>query len=248
MEKNMEFDALFFGAHPDDVEISAGGSIAKLVNEGKNVAVVDLTSGEMGTRGSADERIEESEKAANILGIKNRLNLRIKDGYIDSSEENIYKIIQVLRHFKPKIIIMHPSFERHPDHEAAHRLIRKAMFKSGLIKIDTKYNDIKQERFRIRKMFCYMQSYEFTRKPDFYLDISDTIEQKMNSIKAYKTQVFIPGQSAIDNEITTRLYRPEFLDEIESRAKYFGSLIGVRYAEAFVAIEPVGLSSFSKLL
>jgi N-acetylglucosamine malate deacetylase 1 len=244
---NNETDAMFIGAHPDDVEICSGGAIAKLVKEGRYVTIADLTAGEMGTRGTPEERLEEAKKAAKILGVEERINLGMPDGNIELSQENILKIIRILRLYRPKIIVFHPPFERHPDHEDAHKLIRTAMFKSGLIKIETEYKGIKQDRFRIRKMFCYMQSYQFPEKPDFYVDISETIEQKMESIKAYRTQVFIPGESDPDS-IPTRLYRPEFLDEIESRAKYFGSLTGVRYAEAFMSIEPVGLNSLSALI
>lgn len=240
-------DALFFGAHPDDVELAAGGTVAKLTAEGKKVAVCDLTGGEMGTRGSIFIREKEANAAAEILGLQYRINLGMPDGYLVQTDENVLKVIKVLRRFRPKIVVMNQPIERHPDHESAHRIIRTAMFKSGLQKIETQFNGESQERFRIRKMFCYMQSYEYEGKPSFYVDVSDSFETKMKSIRAYSSQVYVAGESAPD-EPQTRLSRPEFLEEIESRAIYFGTLIGCRYGESFSAVEPLGIWSLSQLM
>lgn len=239
-------DVLVITAHPDDAELSAGGTIAKFTNSGFSVSMVDLTAGEAGTRGTPEIRIAESMAAKEILKIKHRMNLKMPDSKLTISEENILKVITMIRLFKPKIVIMNPEFERHPDHEVAHRLVRKAMFKSGLRKIETSYEEQNLEPHRIRKMYSFMQSYEFKRKPDFFVDISDTFDAKMESIKAYKSQVYTENNSAND-EPETRLSRPEFLQELEARAVYFGSLIGVKYAEPFLSVEPILIKNVSSL-
>ncbi len=246
-ENKYKVDVLAFGAHPDDIEICCGGCLAKLASEGKRTAIVDLTTGQMGTRGTPEIRLEEAEKAKEILGAAFRENLGMQDGNIEISNRTLLKVISVLRKYRPEIVLMHPPFERHPDHENTHKLIRTAMFKAGLKKIETEFEGRPQGRYRIRKMYSYMQSYEFPGKPDFYVDVSDFFDKKMDSIKAYASQVYIKGITP-DSEPVTRLNRPEFLEEIEARSIHFGNLIGVRHAESFLSVEPVGLSSLSKLL
>lgn len=242
-----QIDVLAFGAHPDDIELSCGGTIAKLTKEGKRVIATDMTGGELGTRGTLETRIAESKEAAKILNLSDRINLGLPDGNIEVTIENELNVIYLIRKYRPKAVIMHPGFEHHPDHEATHKLVRKAMFKSGLRKIQTYDNGEMQEPWRIRKLYCYLQSYQFPGKADFYINITDTFETKIKSIEAYKSQVFIPGKSDLSGP-PTRLWRPEFLNEIEARAIYFGTLIGCRYAEAFQSIEPLGLKSISDLL
>jgi bacillithiol biosynthesis deacetylase BshB1 len=244
---NNSIDFLAIGAHPDDIELSCGGTIAKLTGEGKTVVIADLTGGELGTRGSGEIRAQESAEAARILGVKTRVNLGIPDGSVEVNDENVHKIIQVIRRYRPKAVIVNQEYERHPDHEAAHRLLRTAMFKSGLGKYESEYEGKTQEPYRTRKVYSYMQSYEFRNKNVFFVDISDTFETKMKAISAYVSQVYVPGQSDM-NGPTTRLSRPEFIDELKSRAMYWGSLVGVRYAEAFCSIEPVVIRNISDLL
>ncbi|MGA2297964.1 MAG: bacillithiol biosynthesis deacetylase BshB1 [FCB group bacterium] len=239
-------DVLAIGAHPDDVELTAGGTVAKLTKEGKTVAMVDFTQGELGTRGNENIRRTEAAKAAEILGVKFRENLFMPDGYVKVTDDNILKVINILRKYRPKAVLINPPFERHPDHEASHNILRTAMFKSGLRKIQTEFEGQPQEPWRIRKMYAYMQSYQFTRHPDFYIDISETFETKMNAIKAYVSQVYVEGMSDPGGPVT-RLSRPEFLRELEARAIYFGTQVGYRYAEAFYSVEPVGISSLSAL-
>jgi len=240
-------DVIAFGAHPDDVELSAGGTVAKLVQDGKKVAIVDFTEGESGSRGTPEQRLKESEKSAKILGVSFRENFGLPDTRLFVTEEAIQKTIIALRKYRPEAVLLNPPFERHPDHQAAHGIVRNAMFKSGLIKYETEFEGIKQARFRIRKMFSYQQSYEFETKASFYVDITDTFGLKMKSIKAFSSQVFVPGESDPEGPVT-RLSRPEFLEEIESRAIYFGTLTGVRYAEPFLSVEAVGVNSLSDLL
>lgn len=240
-------DMLVIDAHPDDAEITCGGAIARLTAEGGKVAVIDCTRGEMGTRGNPDLRLHESLAATKILGISHRINLGMMDGFIDENPESLYQVITYIRKFKPKMIVTHPPFERHPDHEAVNRLVRNAIFKSGLTKIHTEINGEQQDIYRIRKLYCFMQSYQFERKPDFYIDISDYNEQKIKAIEAFSSQVYVPGYNS-ESEPKTKLSSPEFKEELIARARYFGGLIGVRYAEAFISIEPFGFRSFSSLL
>lgn len=243
---NFEVDVLAFGAHPDDVEIACGGTLAKLVHEGYSVAVVDMTSGEMGTRGTPKHRLEEAENARQLLGIKFRENLLLKDGNLTPTDESIGKTIVMLRKYRPKIVLFSPQFERHPDHEGLHSIIRKSMFLSGLVKYETQCEGENQKPWRIRKIYCYMQSYPFQKNPDFFVDISDFYEIKIKAIKCYASQVFVEGLSK-SNEPQTRISRPEFFEELEARARYFGSLVGFKYAEPFYSVEPIGLQSLSKL-
>jgi bacillithiol biosynthesis deacetylase BshB1 len=240
-------DVLAFGAHPDDVELAAGGTVAKLAEDGRTVAVVDFTRGEMGTRGTPEIRLQESEAAARIMNVKFRENLGLPDCNLKLTDEAAYKTIQMIRKYRPAIVLMNSEFERHPDHEAVHAIVRNAMFTSGLRKYVTELDGEQQKVHRIRKMFSYQQSYEFRHGNIFYVDISSTFQKKMDSIKAYASQVWVPGISSPDGPVT-RLSRPEFLEEIEARCISNGIKIGCRYAEAFSSVEPLGIENLSKFL
>jgi len=241
-----QYDCMVIGAHPDDAELCCGGTIAKLTKDDKKVVLVDCTEGEMGTRGTNEIRLEEAIIAAKILGVDDRINLGMKDGFIRTTEENLYKIVQVIRRFRPKIILMHPWYERHPDHENVNSLVRDALFKCGLRKYITEFDGREQDIFRTRKVFMYQQAYQFPKNPDFFVDISDVHNIKFDAIRAFSSQVFVPGQ--YENEPKTRLSSPEFMVELESRARYYGGLCGVKYAEAFLTVEPIILSNLSKLI
>ncbi|MGB9852369.1 MAG: bacillithiol biosynthesis deacetylase BshB1 [Candidatus Kapaibacteriota bacterium] len=245
--RDFEVDLLAFGSHPDDVEIACGGTIAKLVREGFACAIVDMSLGELGTRGTPEVRLQEAEEARNVLGAQFRENLKLPDGFTSPTKEAILETIRVLRKYRPKMVLFSSAFERHPDHEALHKIVRRAMFLSGLRKIETFEFGKPQEPWRIRKMYCYMQSYPFPKEPSFYVDITDVYDVKMQAIKCYSSQVFVEGKSN-PAEPTTRLSRPEFFDELEARARYFGTLVGLKYAEAFLSVEPLGIASLSKLL
>lgn len=244
----MNIDLLVIGAHPDDSELCSGGAIAKITQNGGTVVLIDCTSGEMGTRGTKEIRQKEALNAAAILGVEKRFFLDMTDGSIENNIENQYKIIPYIRYYKPKAIITHPPFERHPDHEAVNKIVRDANFKAGLGKVETTWDGNKQDRHRVRKIFCSMQSYDFPVKPSFFVDITDVIETKQESIKAYKSQVFISGESSAKDGPETRLYRPGFLEQKLARDNYFGSLIGCNYAEPYLSVEPIGVSNISKLL
>ncbi|GAB1370820.1 bacillithiol biosynthesis deacetylase BshB1 [Candidatus Kapaibacterium sp.] len=241
------YDCMVIGAHPDDAELCCGGTIAKLTREGKKVVLVDLTRGEMGTRGNSDIREQEAIDAAKILGVDERINLEMRDGFIRNDEESIYKIVSVVRKFRPKIILMHPWFERHPDHENTHYLVRDSLFKCGLRRFETFDEQGKpHEIYRTRRIFCYMQAYQFPKPADFFVDITDVHDIKIDAIKAFSSQVFVPGK--YESEPKTRLSSPEFMEELVARARYFGGLNGVKYAEGFLSVEPIIMDSLSKLL
>lgn len=231
----MLLDVLIFAAHPDDAELSMGGTITKLSKLGFKVGVIDLTKGELGTRGTPDTRKKEADKASKILKIALRENLGLKDGTIKFNEDYLRKIISKIRKHKPKLVFAPYFNDRHPDHIGASQLVKEAFFFSGLPKIETKENDRIQIPFRPQKLFYYMQTYEFT--PSFIYDISETFETKMKAILAYDTQFHNPESK----EPETFISQPIFLQFIEARAKYFGFKIGKQYGEAFFCEEEIEL-------
>ncbi|MBA4406557.1 bacillithiol biosynthesis deacetylase BshB1 [bacterium] len=227
----MILDVLVFAAHPDDAELSMGGTIAKLTDSGFKIGVVDLTRGELGTRGSADIRKHEALKAGEVLKILHRENLGFKDGALKFNEEFLNRIISKIRKHQPKIIFAPYFNDRHPDHIGASQLVKEAMFFSGLSKIATEDNGRIQSPYRPNKLFYYMQTYEF--KPTFIIDISGYFETKMKAIFAYDTQFHNPDSL----EPETFISSPNFLKFIEARAKYFGFKIAKDYGEAFFCEE-----------
>lgn len=241
----MKVDVLAIGAHPDDVEFTSAGTILKLVAQGKKVAIVDCTEGEMGSRGTVEIRRKEAEKAAELLGIVERKNLGLPDSFLQDNPDFVLEIVKVLRYFRPEIVLFPPPFERHPDHEVTHTIVRKALFLSGLVNLQTTYQEQKQKPWKVQWAFSYMQAYQI--QPDFYVDISDVFEKKMEVVKAYQSQVYNP-QADHQYGPMTFISSPHFLEMLESRARYFGTLIGVKYAEAFTSLTPVGLPSLSVFL
>jgi N-acetylglucosamine malate deacetylase 1 len=243
------FDALWIAAHPDDAELTCGGTIAAMVQEGKRVAIVDCTRGELGSRGTPETRREEAIAASSILGIAERWNLGIPDGDVTITPDHVQRIVVALRYFCPTLLLFPPDFDRHIDHEDVHRLVRKAHFASGLRKVETMLNGQLQIPFRPKRMFAYMQTY--TIPADLYVDTSTTFDAKIASMRAYSTQ-FHTGKTlnsgTTDDEPQTFISRPEFVEFIEARARYFGERIGVKYAEAYQTIEPLGIASLSLLL
>jgi N-acetylglucosamine malate deacetylase 1 len=239
----MKLDVLAIGAHPDDIELSCGGTVAKLARQGKKVGIVDLTQGEMGTRGSAEIRLQEAERAGEILGLAMRRNLKFYDGKFTTGHINKLRLIRVIREFRPEVLLIPHWLERHPDHERTHRLARDAWFYSGLTKIRTEEEDgTVLEAFRPKVCFHYMQKYEF--EPSFIVDITDVHDIRMEAIRAFKSQFHDPGSSDPD----TFLSSPHFMQFLETRARYYGDRIGVRYGEPFYAIESVGVGSLFDLV
>jgi N-acetylglucosamine malate deacetylase 1 len=231
----MKLDILAIGAHPDDVELACGGTVAKSVKAGYKVGLVDLTEGELGTRGNKKIRSKEAAKAAKILGVIVRENLRIPDGKIEVTTVNMNKVITLYRKYRPEIILIPHWQERHPDHVHAHQLCREAQFYSGLRKISIRTYGKKLQPWRPHKYLHYMQKHEFT--PSFIVDISDVFDIRVEAIKAHSSQFYNPESS----EPETFLSQKSFLDFMEIRMKYYGQQIGVQYGEPFYSVEPIGI-------
>jgi bacillithiol biosynthesis deacetylase BshB1 len=234
--KGMELDLLAIGAHPDDVELSCGGTIAKCVKLGYGVGILDLTEGEMGTRGSREIRTREAASAAKVLGVKVRESLSLPDGGFEVNRKSRLAVIKTIRKYRPKILLMPHWRERHPDHVRANTLCREAWFYSGLSKIETTLAGKKQLPWRPHHYFHYMQTYEFT--PSFIVDISDVYETRFEALKAFKSQFYNPDSK----EPATFLSQKSFLDFMETRMKYYGQAIGTKYGEPFYSVHPVGIT------
>lgn len=239
------FHILAIAAHPDDVELSCGGIIAQATSAGKRVAVVECTRGEMGSRGTPELRRTEAIEAAKILSLTERWNLGLPDSNIADTNKNALSVIAAIRHFQPNILLFPAAFDRHLDHEDAHKLVRRAVFQSGMAKIQTEVFGQPQQMHRPKRLLNYMQTYEV--EPHFYVDITGHFETKMRSIFAHASQVYVPGQAATPNEPQTYISSPAFMNLVESRARHFGGRIGVEFAEALLSVEPLGFKSLSVL-
>ncbi|MEP7236992.1 MAG: bacillithiol biosynthesis deacetylase BshB1 [Ferruginibacter sp.] len=238
----MKLDILAFGVHPDDVELSCSGVLLLEKKNGKNTGIIDLTAGELGTRGSGEIRKVEAADAAKILGVDVRENLGMADGFFQNDEAHQRKIISVLRSYQPEIILCNAPDDRHPDHGRSSKLVADAAFLSGLKKIETERNGTTQEFWRPKYVFRYIQ--DRMLQPDFVIDISDVFEQKIEAIKAYKTQFY----SSDTNEPETYISTPDFLDSVIYRHKWFGKMIGVKYAEGFISEKMIGLKNFDSII
>ncbi|MEO8824046.1 MAG: bacillithiol biosynthesis deacetylase BshB1 [Ginsengibacter sp.] len=240
----MKLDLLAFGVHPDDIELSCAGTLLVEKNNGKKVGIIDLTRGELGTRGTAITRAEEAANSAKILEVDVRENLGMADAFFRNDEENQRKIITVLRKYQPEIILCNAIEDRHPDHGRSAKLVFDSCFLSGLRKIETFDESIKQEAWKPKYVFNYIQDQYAT--PTFVVDISNVIEKKLDAIKAFKTQFFI--KSGKDEEPQTYISTPEFLESVINRSKMFGKMIGVKHAEGFVSKKMIGINSFDDLV
>ncbi|KQC29287.1 bacillithiol biosynthesis deacetylase BshB1 [Flagellimonas eckloniae] len=225
----MKLDILVFGAHPDDAELGAGGTIAKEVARGKKVGIIDLTRGELGTRGSAEIRDKEAEKAANILGVSVRENMEFADGFFVNDKKHQMEVIKMIRKYCPEIVLCNAIDDRHIDHPKGSRLVSDACFLSGLVKIDTILagEDQWQEAWRPKKVYHYIQWKNL--EPDFAVDVSGFITKKTESILAYSSQFFDPKSDEPETPISSK----NFIDSVNYRARDLGRLIGVEHAEGF---------------
>ncbi len=223
----MNLDVLAIGAHPDDVELSCGGTIIKLVKQGRKVGILDLTQGELGTRGDRKTRAREAANAAAAMGIAHRENLKLPDGNIESHMENRLKLVRVLRTLRPGIILFPYPVDRHPDHERAHVLCREAWFTAGLQKVGTSVRGRSQDPFRPRAYYHFMQWFEFP--PSFIIDVTAEFDQRMETMRAYRSQFHDPAS----RERETILSTPEFLEMIRTKLEYYGDRIGRKYGEPF---------------
>lgn len=223
-------DLLVISAHPDDAEISAAGTILKSVKEGKIVSLVDLTQGERGTRGSAELRMIEAQKASEVMGIHHRENLELADCFFTDTPENKLIVIDAIRKYRPDVVFTNSLRDRHPDHARAAKLVADCCFYAGLPKIGTTH-----EAWRPRAVYHFNQDYY--NKPDFVIDITDYMEKKIETLKAYSSQFFDPNSA----EPKTPISGEEFFDFIKGRAMDFGRYAGYQYAEGFVASRPMGM-------
>ena len=236
-----KLDILAFGAHPDDVELGCGGTLAKEISNGKKVGIIDLTRGELGTRGSAEIRTLEANKASKTLGLKIRENLNFKDGFFNNDENHQLKVIQVIRKYQPEIILCNALDDRHIDHPKASKLVADSSFLSGLVKINTSLNGENQKPWRPKSVYHYIQWKNLN--PDFVVDISGFIEKKISAINAYKSQFYNPES----NEPETLISKKNFIDNVINRSADLGRLIGVDYAEGFNTQRLLGVSSLNDL-
>lgn len=238
----MKVDILAIGAHPDDVELGCGGTIAKMISEGKTVAIIDLTKGELGTRGTDKTRKQEAADAAKILGISARENLEMKDGFLKNSEEYQMRIVKMIRKYQPEIVLANATDDRHPDHAKAAKLVSDACFLSGLKKIETALDGKNQEFWRPKHVFHFIQWKEI--EPDFVIDISDFMEKKIEACMAYKTQFYNPESKEPVTPIATK----DFLESLTYRAQNLGRLSGCTYAEGFTAEKMIALKNFEGIV
>ena len=237
----MKLDILAFGAHPDDVELGCSGTIAKEVSLGKKVGIIDLTRGELGTRGSVEIRNSESAKASEILGVSVRENLDMRDGFFINDEAHQLKIIQMLRKYRPEIVLCNAIADRHIDHGKGSKLVSDACFLSGLIKIETELNGKKQQAWRPKVVYHYIQWQNI--EPDFVVDISEFLDKKMESVLAYGSQFYDPNSKEPVTPITSKT----FLDSVKYRAEDLGRLVGVAYAEGFTTERYLAVNSLGDL-
>ncbi|HKJ48707.1 MAG TPA: bacillithiol biosynthesis deacetylase BshB1 [Christiangramia sp.] len=238
----MKLDILAVGAHPDDVELSCSGTIAKEVDRGKKVGILDLTRGELGTRGTAEIRDKEAKAAADILGVVMRHNLEFSDGFFENNTAHKLEIIKILRKYKPEIVLCNAVEDRHIDHGKGAKLVSEACFLSGLRKIETIMNGNKQEAWRPKHVFHYIQWKNL--KPDFVVDISGYLDKKVESVLAYRSQFFNENS----NEPETPISSSNFLDSITYRAKDMGRLINTEHAEGFNVERNVAVDSIFDLI
>ena len=240
----MKLDILVFGAHPDDAELGAGATIAKEVSKGKKVGIVDLTRGELGTRGSAEIRDKESAKAAEILGIAVRENMEFADGFFVNDKEHQLELIKIIRKYKPEIVLCNAIEDRHIDHARGSKLVSDACFLSGLMKIDTKMDgdDAWQDAWRPKLVYHFIQWKNL--EPDFVVDVSGFIDKKTEAIMAYSSQFYDPDSEEPETPISSK----NFTDSVNYRARDLGRIIGVEYAEGFTVERFVGVDRLDDLI
>lgn len=241
----MKLDLLAIGVHPDDVELSCSGTLINEIKRGKKAGILDLTQGELGTRGTIETRYAEAAKAAEIMGVHVRANLKMRDGFFRNDEEHQLKLIQAIRTYQPEVVLGNALDDRHPDHGRAGQLIATACFLAGLAKIETTDESGKpQQRWRPKYVLHYLQ--DWYHEPDLLIDISDVFEQRMEAIQAYSTQFFNPVDG--NEGPQTYISSPDFLDSVTGRARMMGKRIGVKYAEGFVSEKKIGISNLDALL
>lgn len=238
----MKLDILAFGAHPDDVELGCAGTILKEISLGKKVGIVDLTRGELGTRGTAVIRDQEALDAARVLGISVRENLNMKDGFFLNDEKHQLEVIKMIRKYQPEIVLCNAIDDRHIDHGKGSKLVSDACFLSGLIKIETEVDGVVQKAWRPKLVYHYIQWKDI--EPDFVVDITGFIEKKIESILAYRSQFYDPNSNEPESPITSK----NFFDSVSYRSRDLGRLVGVDYAEGFTVERYLAVNSLADLI
>ena len=238
----MKLDILAFGVHPDDVELGCAGTIMAAIDQGKKVGIVDLTRGELGTRGTPTTRTQEAAAAAKIMGVDVRENLDMADGFFTNDEAHQRKIIALIRKYQPDVILANAPEDRHPDHGRSAKLVSDAAFLSGLRKVETMHEGITQNAWRPAYTFHYIQD-RFIQ-PSFVIDITAYMERKMEAVLAYGTQF----TNADTSEPQTYISSPQFLETVKARALMLGKRIGVGYAEGYITEKIIGFSNFDAII
>ena len=238
----MHVDILVIMAHPDDAELSCSGTILSSISNGMSVGIIDLTKGELGTRGNEKIRLKEADDSAKVLGVKFRDNLGLRDGFFDSNEKSVLSLIEKIRLHTPNIIITNAKIDRHPDHENASKLVKKASFLSGLIKIKTKINNKNQDLFRPNIiLYCIQNNYI---NPDFIVDISKYFDKKIESIKCFKSQFYNPKSEEDESFISTE----GFMNFINARSVEMGHSIGVKHGEGFTSDSKIKIDNLFNII
>lgn len=239
----MKLDLLAIGSHPDDVELGCSGTLINEVKRGKKVGIIDLTQGELGTRGTIENRYQEASDAAKIMGVVVRENLKMRDGFFKNDEDHQMQLIKVLRKYSPEIVIGNIWEDRHPDHGRAGWMIYDACFLSGLKQVKTIDDDgHEQKKWRPKMLLHYIQDRFY--EPNIILDISEVWEQRVEAIKAYKSQFFTGNNDGPQTYISS----PDFMEALTSRARLLGKRIGVKYGEGFLSKKNIGIKNFDSLV
>ncbi len=236
-----KLDILAIGAHPDDVELSCSGTLLKHIALGKKCGILDLTCGELGTRGSGELRLKEAANAAKILGISVRDNLKMADGFFKNDKEHQLSIIKKIREYQPEIILCNAFSDRHPDHSRASQLVSEACFYSGLVKVETAYDGFKQQAWRPKFVYHYIQDRQL--KPDFVVDVTAYLDKKMEAIQAFKSQFYDPNSNEPESPISVK----NFFDVIKGKMSIYGREAGFDYAEGFTVERIIGVNNLFDL-
>ncbi len=238
----MKLDILAFSAHPDDIELACSGTLIKHIKSGSKVGIIDLTEGELGSRGSREIRHQEAEAASKIIGNSIRENLNLGDGFFEQTKDSLIRVIEMIRKYQPEIVLCNAISDRHPDHGRGSELVKRAAFLSGLAKIPTEIEGKTQEKWRPKQVFHYIQD-EYIQ-PDFVIDITEEMPAKMDSILAYSSQFYNPESKEPKTPISSK----EFMDFLEGRARQFGRIIGTKFGEGFTSSNALKVQSLSDIL
>lgn len=240
--ETIKLDILAMAAHPDDVELSCAGTLMIHARQGKTVGIVDLTEGELGTRGTFQTRQEEAAAAAGVIGVAVRDNLGLPDGFFENKKEHQLSVIRAIRKYRPDIILANAPEDRHPDHGRAAQLIFESCFLAGLIKVETELDGQKQQPWRPKQVFHFIQ--DTYLDPDFIVDITEVVDQKKEAIRCFKTQFLAPQQETLQTYISSQA----FFDSIFHRSAMWGKMIGVAHGEGFISPKKLGVRSFDDLI